>query len=634
MKKHTSKINAEKIRFFKNNVTVLPFSGVKEEIMKQYYILMIMLVILAFGPGFALAGSNSDQGVADNSAITVNNGETSDADKKDTDKDTEDGDMVVEEDATEVETRTNGMTYAAGGYGPQTGGSYTNKIDCSGGIAIGDNAYAGHICTIAIGDRSKATGFGSAAIGAEASASGSFATATGALASASGEGASASGAGANASGDFSTASGFLASATGTGATATGTGATASGFFASAFGSGATASGMGATATGALATASGAGATATGVMATASGDSASAYGAGATASGTGSLALGADSSATADNSVALGQGSVADQANTVSVGASGSERRVTNVADGVAATDAANYGQLCSVQYQVDNNAGNIAANSANITANAFNIAGNASDIAETQASMAWLSSGYRGAAVTSDYTAIAIGPNASARTDDIAIGFNADVTADGSTALGTSAVIDSENSVAIGADSRVTANATGGTALGQNAAVVSGADGSVALGKDAVATEADTVSVGNTENQRRVTNMAAGVNNTDAVNKQQLDTVNDQLNSSINHNAGNIDRNYQALGMLNEKIDDLEHESRAGIAAAAALISLMPSQPGKTTVNVGTASYKSEVAAGVTAVHRFKNVDRLIVNAGMSFANDAVLVRAGGSWEF
>jgi len=44
---------------------------------------------------------------------------------------------------------------------------------------------------------------------------------------------------------------------------------------------------------------------------------------------------------------LGQGSVANQANTVSVGSAGNERRVTNVAAGTGATDAANVGQVQS-----------------------------------------------------------------------------------------------------------------------------------------------------------------------------------------------------------------------------------------------------------------------------------------------
>jgi autotransporter adhesin len=57
------------------------------------------------------------------------------------------------------------------------------------------------------------------------------------------------------------------------------------------------------------------------------------------------AIGENASVTANGAVAIGQGSVADQANTVSVGSVGNERRVTNVAAGTAATDAANVGQV-------------------------------------------------------------------------------------------------------------------------------------------------------------------------------------------------------------------------------------------------------------------------------------------------
>ena len=66
---------------------------------------------------------------------------------------------------------------------------------------------------------------------------------------------------------------------------------------------------------------------------------------AVASGNFSVSLGNNAVASADNSVALGNGSLADQANTVSVGSSGSERRITNVAAGVALTDAVNFSQI-------------------------------------------------------------------------------------------------------------------------------------------------------------------------------------------------------------------------------------------------------------------------------------------------
>ena len=83
------------------------------------------------------------------------------------------------------------------------------------------------------------------------------------------------------------------------------------------------------------------ATAVGYGSNASGENATAIGNNATASGRNSTALGQNATATAENSVAIGQGSVANERNTVSVGSVGNERRITNVADPVNNTDAAN-----------------------------------------------------------------------------------------------------------------------------------------------------------------------------------------------------------------------------------------------------------------------------------------------------
>ena len=68
---------------------------------------------------------------------------------------------------------------------------------------------------------------------------------------------------------------------------------------------------------------------------------------ANAQGKDSVAIGSGSIAAADNSVALGTGSVADEKNTISVGSSTNQRRITNVAAGVNATDAVNVSQLKS-----------------------------------------------------------------------------------------------------------------------------------------------------------------------------------------------------------------------------------------------------------------------------------------------
>ena len=103
-----------------------------------------------------------------------------------------------------------------------------------------------------------------------------------------------------------------------------------------------------TAIGFRATAKFEGSVAIGYQAQAIADPATAVGSNSLASGNDSVALGASAQATANRAVALGAFSVADQPNTVSVGSPGSERRVTNVAPGIAPTDAVNVSQLTSV----------------------------------------------------------------------------------------------------------------------------------------------------------------------------------------------------------------------------------------------------------------------------------------------
>lgn len=100
--------------------------------------------------------------------------------------------------------------------------------------------------------------------------------------------------------------------------------------------------------GALATSS----VAVGVGAQATGGSTVAVGDFAVASGQQSTAIGANAQAVGYNSVALGGGSIANQNNTVSVGTFGGERRITNVASGIAPSDAATMGQLNGVSGQL------------------------------------------------------------------------------------------------------------------------------------------------------------------------------------------------------------------------------------------------------------------------------------------
>jgi autotransporter adhesin len=118
-----------------------------------------------------------------------------------------------------------------------------------------------------------------------------------------------------------------------------------------------------------ATASGTHATAMGATSSASGVQSVATGFAAQSTGTNAVALGANATASGSNAVALGAGSVATEDNTVSVGSAAQQRRITNVANGTAAGDAVNVGQMTEALSQV----GNQAVQSANAyTDNQFN----------------------------------------------------------------------------------------------------------------------------------------------------------------------------------------------------------------------------------------------------------------------
>ena len=102
---------------------------------------------------------------------------------------------------------------------------------------------------------------------------------------------------------------------------------------------------------------------------------------------------------------------------------------------------------------------------------------------------------------------------------------------------------------------------------------------SVALCTNSIADQANTVSVGSPGNERRITNVAPGINPTDAVNLSQLQSV-----------QGNV--------------NDVARRSYSGIAAATALAMIPEVDPGKTlSVGFGSGNYQgySAVAFGFTA---------------------------------
>jgi autotransporter adhesin len=110
--------------------------------------------------------------------------------------------------------------------------------------------------------------------------------------------------------------------------------------------------------------------------------------------------------------------------------------------------------------------------------------------------------------------AIATGGNA------VAAGMGATAGGSSTTAIGAGAKATAANAIAIGSLSE--AQAAEGVALGNNAVVVAAAANSAAIGANSIATEPNTVSFGSATLQRRLVNIADGINPHDAVNMRQF----------------------------------------------------------------------------------------------------------------
>ncbi len=99
-----------------------------------------------------------------------------------------------------------------------------------------------------------------------------------------------------------------------------------------------------------------------------------------------------------------------------------------------------------------------------------------------------------------------------------AVGYMSTAEGNFATAVGANASAKGVNSEAIGANTVANTNKATAIGIGANAA----AQNSVALGADSVANEINSVSVGKAGATRKITNVTAGINGTDAVNVDQL----------------------------------------------------------------------------------------------------------------
>ncbi|MGA3943838.1 YadA-like family protein [Ralstonia nicotianae] len=366
----------------------------------------------------------------------------------------------------------------------------------------------------------------------------------------------------------------------------------------------------------------------------------AFGGAAVAAGMNSMAMGGNARAVAGNAVALGAGSVADRANTVSVGSAGKERQITNVAAGTADTDAVNVAQLkaagiingsgrtnATVTYgtNADGSAdyGNVTLGGGNAPAGTA-IHNVAAGTAETDAvnvrQMNAAIASVQKVSNTNDPMFAADGDRAVKRasakgTHATAMGAAASAGGDQSVATGHNAQSGGDSSVAMGANAKATANHA------------------VAVGSGSVANRANTMSVGSAGNERQITNVAAGVQGTDAVNVSQLSQA---VYAAVGDlPAGTTARQYtdEQIGMVRQGISQVARGAYSGIAAATALTMIPDVDQGKSiAIGIGSATYKGYQAVALGASARISH--NLKAKMGVGYSSEGTTVGMGASYQW
>ena len=306
----------------------------------------------------------------------------------------------------------------------------------------------------------------------------------------------------------------------------------------AFGKSAAASGADSIAVGTEAAASGADALAMGKSAQASGADAVALGNGAVAGGSASVVLGKDASANAVRSVVLGPSAGVGMVGDV-LGTKGS-----HVVIGDGAGNNINGQQNIAIGYKTGNDVKsdhNVA-----IGSEAGTNIGSSGNTSEGKN----VSIGYhanKNDSAVSRIQSTALGSETKAADDAVAVGYQAQANGNGSTAIGFNAQAADAASVALGQGAQAADAAS--VALGQGAQA---AGGNVAIGNGSVANAAmisgtgyltgqaapkTAVSVGNASALRRITNVADGALDQDAVTVAQLKKSIDATVAQVNANV-------------------------------------------------------------------------------------------------
>lgn len=212
---------------------------------------------------------------------------------------------------------------------------------------------------------------------------------------------------------------------------------------------------------------------------------------------------------------------------------------------------------------------------------------------------------------------------------------------------GESSEVNGKNSFAFGNGAK--ANLDNTYAIGAGA--IAEAENTVAIGNGAVADRANTVSVGSKNNERIITNVAAGeisATSTDAINGSQLHAVASEVENNTNaikmnsdtiKELTNVNNNNFAtinnnLNSLDTKINANQKEARKGIASASALAALHPldyNPDHKVDVMTGVGHYRGNTAVALGVAYR-PNANTMFT-IGASINGKDTAINAGLSYK-
>ncbi|KWZ39853.1 hypothetical protein WS72_18440 [Burkholderia savannae] len=130
----------------------------------------------------------------------------------------------------------------------------------------------------------------------------------------------------------------------------------------------------------------------------------------------------------------------------------------------------------------------------------------------------------------------------------------------------------------------------------------------MAIGANSVASAPNTVSFGSPGHERRLTNVAAGIDGTDAANMNQLWGV-------------------------QSSVDQAARRAYSGVAAATALTMIPEVDPGKTiAVGIGAGSYQGYSASAIGVSVRFS--DNLKAKLGVGISGQGSTYGGGVSYQW